>query len=176
MLFRSIQSRCAVFKFQPLEESEILKIIELIAEKESLKLDDASKKALYEISNGDCRRAENLLQSAAALATDITGELIFSLASHAKPQDIKKILELAVKNKFIESRELLLKTMLNYGLSGLDIIKQIQKEVWNLSIDDKTKVFLVDKCGEIEFSMVKGSDEFIQLESLLAQFTLAKNK
>ena len=64
--------------------------------------------------------------------------------------------------------------MLNYGLSGLDIIKQIQKEIWNLDIDDRAKVNLIDKCGEIEFRMTEGSDEFLQLEALLSQVVLAK--
>lgn len=65
--------------------------------------------------------------------------------------------------------------MLKYGLSGLDLIKQIQKAVWDLDIDGKKKVCLIDKCGEIEFRMVEGADEFIQLEALLAQFTLLQN-
>ena len=32
---------------------------------------------------------------------------------------------------------------------------------------------LIDKCGEIEFRMTEGSDEFIQLEALLSQITLS---
>jgi len=65
--------------------------------------------------------------------------------------------------------------MLNYGLSGIDIIKQIQKEVWGLALDSRKKVSLIDKCGEIEFRMVEGSDEFLQLEALLAQFVAIKD-
>ena len=66
--------------------------------------------------------------------------------------------------------------MLNYGLSGLDIIKQIQREIWELDIDGKKKVELIDKCGEIEFRMTEGSDEFVQLEALLSQVALAGYK
>jgi len=33
---------------------------------------------------------------------------------------------------------------------------------------------LIDKCGDIEFRLVEGSDEFLQLESLLANFTQTK--
>ena len=58
--------------------------------------------------------------------------------------------------------------MLKNGLSGLDVIKQIQKEALNLKIDDSKKLELIDKCGEIEFRLVEGSDDFVQLESLLA--------
>jgi DNA polymerase III delta prime subunit len=35
---------------------------------------------------------------------------------------------------------------------------------------------LIEKCGEIEFRMTEGSDEFIQLEALLAAITVTENK
>ncbi len=168
-----IQSRCALFRFKPLDKNEILEIIDMIAKQESLKIDDKSKEALYQISEGDCRRVENILQSSAAITDNITEDIIFSLASVAKPKEVKEVLELALNNKFIESRDLLLTVMLNHGLSGLDIIKQIQKEIWNLKIEGKEKVKLIKKCGEIEFRMTEGSDEFVQLEAILAQFVLA---
>jgi replication factor C small subunit len=38
------------------------------------------------------------------------------------------------------------------------------------AISDEKRVELLDKCGEIEFRMTEGSDEFIQLEALLAYF------
>ena len=60
--------------------------------------------------------------------------------------------------------------MLKHGLSGLDTIKQIQKEIWNLDIEDNQKLKLIEKCGEVEFRIVEGSDEYIQLEALLASF------
>ena len=34
-------------------------------------------------------------------------------------------------------------------------------------------MLLIEKCGEIEFRMTEGSDEYIQLEALLSQFALA---
>ena len=63
--------------------------------------------------------------------------------------------------------------MLKESIAGTDVIKSIQKEVWNLQIDDELKVKLTEKTGEIEFRLVEGSDEFIQLEALLASFVLA---
>ncbi|MDP7116499.1 MAG: replication factor C small subunit [Candidatus Woesearchaeota archaeon] len=167
-----IQSRCAVFRFRQLDNTNVKYIIEKIAKEEQLTVDPKAIEALYTVSSGDCRKAENILQSCAALGKDIKEESIFSMASIARPDEIKEILQLAVKNQFTVARDTLLKTKLAYGLSGLDIIRQIQSEIWNLEIPDKRKIELVDKCGEIEFRMVEGSDEFIQLEALLSQFTL----
>ncbi len=165
-----IQSRCAIFRFRPLEKKELDKIIDLITKKEGLVLEDSVKDALFEVSNGDCRRMENILQSCTALSKKITKDLIYSMSSVAKPEELKKCLELALKNKFIEAREKLLDIMLNYSLSGIDMIKQIQKEIWNLDVPGRAKVKLIDKCGEAEFRMTEGSDEYVQLEALLAQF------
>ena len=138
----------------------------------SFSMDENAKDALYEISEGDCRRLENILQSCAAISSNITEDMAHSMASVAKPKEIREVLELALKNKFVEARNKMLDLMINYGLAGIDIIKQIQKEILELSIDNKSKMILIEKCGEIEFRMTEGSDEFVQLEALLSQFAL----
>jgi replication factor C small subunit len=168
-----IQSRCAIFRFKPLDKKDVHAIIERIAKDEKLKITDPAKDALYEVSEGDCRRLEILLQSCAALQETITEEVIYSMASIAAPKEIDIVLKLALENKFVEARSKLLDIMLNYGLSGLDVIRQIEKELLNLNIDNRKKMMLIDKCGEIEFRMTEGSDEFLQLEALLSQVTLA---
>ncbi|MFH1332225.1 MAG: replication factor C small subunit [archaeon] len=165
-----IQSRCTIFRFKPLGKEHIKEIIEEIAKHEKIKVDKKATDALYEVSNGDVRRMENILQSCAAMSKEVNEELIYHLVSAARPKEVKEVLETALKGDFIKARDKLLDVMLNYGLSGLDIIKQIQREIWNLNIEDERKVRLVDKCGEIEFRMVEGSDEFVQLEALLANF------
>jgi len=171
-----IQSRCAMFRFKPLDKKEIFAIIENIEKEEKIKINEKAKEALYVISEGDARKINNVLQSSAAVSKDITEEVIYSMASVARPKEVDEVLKLALQNKFIEARNKLMDVMLNYGLSGLDIIKQIQQEILNLEIDNENKMILMEKCGEIEFRMTEGSDEFIQLEALLSQFVLYGSK
>ena len=168
-----IQSRCVVFRFKLLEEKDIEKVIKKIAENEKLVIDEKSIETLYEGSERDCRRAINLLQASASISPTITSELVNTLLSSAKPADIKVVLDYALSGDFDKSREKLLDVMLKESVSGTDIIKSIQKEIWNLDIDPELKVKLTEKTGEIEFRLVEGSDEFIQLEALLASFVLA---
>jgi replication factor C small subunit len=170
-----IQSRCAVFRFKLLSEEEIFEVIDKISLEEDLSVSEETKKALYEVCNGDVRRLENIMQSCAVIKKDFDTELVYSMASVAKPKEVNEVLSLAVKGNFLDSRKKLLSLMLDYGLSGLDIIRQIQKEIWNLELEDRKKVELVDKCGEVEFRMVEGSDEYIQLESFLAYSVLVGN-
>ena len=167
-----IQSRCAMFRFKPLEKKEIFAVIEKIEKDEDIKINEKAKEALFNISEGDARKINNVLQSSAAISKDINEEVIYSMASVAKPKEVDEVLKLALQNKFIDARNKLMDVMLNYGLSGMDIIKQIQQEILTLDIDNEKKMLLMEKCGEIEFRMTEGSDEFIQLEALLSQFAL----
>jgi len=171
-----IQSRCAMFRFKPLGKKEIFAVIENIQKDENIKIDEKAKEALFIISEGDARKINNILQSSAAVSKDITEEVIYSMASVAKPKEIDEVLKLALANKFIDARNKLMDVMLNYGLSGMDIIKQIQQEILNLDIGNENKMLLIEKCGEIEFRLTEGSDEFIQLEALLSQFVLYGSK
>ncbi len=116
------------------------------------------------------------MQSCASVEKKFTADLIFNLASVADPKEVRTTLESALKGNLEEARSLLLQTMLKYSLSGLDIIKAIQKEIWNITIDNRSKVALIDKCGEIEFRMVEGADEYVQLEAFLAHVVLAGSK
>ena len=170
-----IQSRCVVFKFKPLPKKDIFEIIDIISKKENLKITEKTKQALYEISNGDCRKVENILQSSAAITSDIDEKVIYSVASQALPKEVKEILELAISNKILDARKKLLNTMLENGLSGLDMIKQIQSLIWGLDIENIKKLNMIKLCGEIEFRLVEGSDEFIQIEALLAGIAQLNN-
>jgi len=165
-----IQSRCTIFRFKPLEKEDIFELIEDVCKKEGLKVKNKVNEILFEVSNGDVRRLLNILQSCASISSEITEDLIYDIVSEARPKEIKKVIEKAVKGDFLKSKNLLLDVMLRYGLSGLDVIKQIQSEVLDLNLDEIKKLKLVEKCGEAEFRMVEGSDEFVQLQALLAGF------
>ena len=169
-----IQSRCSVFRFKLFDKKDIAKNIERIAKGEKFKINSKATEILHNISKGDMRRVINILQASASITNNINENIIYEIIAEAKPVDIKAILELALKGSFIDARNKLLDTMLKQGLGGLDIIKAIQKEVWNLSLEDKEKIKLIEKCGETEFRLVEGSDDFIQLEALLASFILAR--
>ncbi|PIN89987.1 replication factor C small subunit [Candidatus Pacearchaeota archaeon CG10_big_fil_rev_8_21_14_0_10_35_13] len=168
-----IQSRCALFRFTLLDKKDVTKIIRRIALSEGLEIDEDALEIIADASEGDARRTVNILQSTASISPKITKELIDTVVSSAKPSDVKIVLENALSGDFISARTKLLEVMLNGGFSGQDIIKGIQRELWNLPIEPEIKVRLTEKTGDIEFRLIEGSDPFIQLESLLASFVIA---
>jgi replication factor C small subunit len=167
-----IQSRCAVFRFKPLEQPAVIEYLKEISAKEKISPDKEALKSVYEVSHGDLRKALNILQSCASVTKKISKESVFEVASYASPSELKEVVTLALKAAFTQSRQKLLDTMLKYGLSGIDAIKQIQSIVMGLEINDKLKVAILDRIGEYEFRMVEGADEYLQLDALLSQLCL----
>ncbi|MBS3071010.1 replication factor C small subunit [Candidatus Pacearchaeota archaeon] len=168
-----IQSRCAIFRFKLLEKKDVEKIITKIAVSEKITITSEAVSVLYEGSEGDCRKCINLLQATASISPSIGADLVSTILSSAKPKDIRVVLDYALAGEFQEAREKLLDLMLKESVSGQDVIKSIQKEIWNLPVEPMIKVKLTEKTGEAEFRIVEGSDPFIQLQALIASFVLA---
>ena len=174
-IIEPIQSRCAIFRFKRISKEEIKKQLENILKKENVAFDSNGLDSILYVVEGDMRLAINILQSAAALGK-VDDKNVLSIAARAKPEDIKNIIELALNGKFLDARNLLDKLMLSYGLSGEDILLQMNREVWTLDIKDMTKVKIIDLIGETNFNLVEGANERIQLEALLARIMELKEK
>ncbi len=175
-IIEPIQSRCAVFRFRPLKEEDIKKNLRKIATKEKLEITADGLETLIYIAKGDMRKAISTLQVGATINKKITAELLYETTATAKPEDVKELMTTALSGNFMSARNKLYDLLIKYGLSGEDVIKQIHQNIFDLTIPDEYKVQLIDKTGEIEFRIVEGSSEHIQLESLLAHFVLIGNK
>ena len=171
-----IQSRCAVFRFRPVSNTEIQKVVDRIAAEEKLDLGEGAVEALIYIARGDVRRAVNTLRTAASLGEQITPDTIAKVSGSANEDEITDILKSAMMGKFNDACNKLDNVMITYGLSGQDVIRQIHAEISKLGLPIESKVKLIDKTGEIEFRIIEGSNEKIQLEALLAYFALVGEK
>jgi len=175
-LIEPIQSRCAVFRFKALTEDDVKKFIKRIVEGEKLKISDDAINTIVYLSEGDLRKVTNLLQASAVLGEKITEDIVYDVASQAKPDDVKKMLELVLKGKFADGRQILQDMMLKQGLSGEDIVREIHRQIYSLDISEEAKVRLIEKVGEYDFRISEGANDLIQLEALLAQFLLFSKK
>ncbi len=174
-IIEPIQSRCAVFRFLPLKEEDMDKALQHVAKAEKLKVDKEAYEAISYISEGDMRKALNILQGCTMHSTHITAALVHKISSRATPKEVKDMMGMALEGKFQEARENLDKLIISYGLSGEDILLQIYREIGNMKIPEKQRMRLIEIVGEYNFRLVQGANERIQLEALLAQFTTVKD-
>ena len=164
-----IQSRCAVFRFRSLTGEDVGRYLKRIIAGEKLQSDPEGLKAIFEISEGDLRKATNLLQASAALGK-ITKDNVYSVAMQAQPKDVRNMIDSALSGNFARARDKLYDLLINQGLSGEDIIKEMHRQIFSLNVPEKSKLELLEKLGDFEFRLNQGGSEEIQLEALLAHF------
>ena len=172
-IIEPIQSRCAPFRFTYLRREDQDAYLHRIIQKEHVKISDEGLNAVFEVCGGDLRRAVNTLQAAASLGKPIDGETVYSVIGRANPIDVRNMITLAMKGDFIGAREKLREMILKYGVAGSDIIRQIHSEIFRSGMPEKWKVKLADAIGEIDFRLVQGSDDEVQLSALLARLVEA---
>jgi replication factor C small subunit len=172
-----IQSRCASFRFVPLKKEDIVYRLKWICSQEKVKCYDDALEVIYEISQGDMRKAINILQAASTLG-EVTISNVYKVVGLAHPKEVREIIQLALAGKFIEARDRLRELMITYGLSGSDVLKQMHREIFSadLKIPEDARVVLADYIGEIQFRIIEGADDEVQLTALLAKIALLGSK
>ncbi len=176
-IIEPIQSRCAVFKFKPVPKEAMKKRLLEICKKEGVKITEDGMEALLYIANGDFRKAINALQGAAALGEVIDADVIYQITATARPEEISKLIQTALKGNFMEARQILDKLMVEYGMSGEDVVNQLFREIVYSKLDEKLKILLIDKLGEVDFRLTEGANERIQLDAYLAYLaTIGKKR
>lgn len=174
-----IQSRCAIFRFTPIKGHYIVKRLEEIAKIEGLDIEISAIESVVYFSEGDLRKAINILQASASTKGKITEESVLEVVSKAKPKDIRKMINKALNGDFLGARDLLRDIMLTQGTSGEDMITQIYQEVSRMAMEDhfhgEIYIELVESIGEYDYRIREGANPRIQLEALLTKF-LSKSK
>jgi replication factor C small subunit len=172
-IIEPIQSRCAPFRFSYLPREEQDHYLKEIAEKEGMKLSSEGLEAIFEVCSGDLRKAINTLQASASLDKPVDAKVVYSITGKASPADVRKMIKIAMDGDFIEARKQLRDMIQKYGVAGSDIIRQIHTEIFRAEIPEPWKIKLADIAGEIDFRLVEGADEEVQLSALLARLVEA---
>ncbi len=171
-----IQSRCAVFRFNNLDEDHVKDYIQRLGESEDFKISEDAVKAVMRVSNGDLRRVTNVLQTAAISTDSIEEEDVYSVAASLRPEEIKEIMEKSLNGKFMEAREELSDLMIKRGLDGQDVISSVHREIYDLDLEDSEKLEVMEALGEFEFRITEGASSDIQIEALLAKIAALGDK
>ncbi len=169
-IIEPIQSRTAVFRFNPLPDEAIKERLRFIAENEGVSYEEEGLDAIVYVAEGDLRRAINLLQTASAFGKVVDATLVYKVAGIASPQEVRDMIQLALKGDFMRARATLRDLMITYGMSAEDIVRQLHREIMALpNLNDAVKAELAYHIGEADFRLTEGSHGDIQLSALLAK-------
>ncbi len=176
-----IQSRCAIFRFTGLDIDDITSRLQYIAKKKQLKIDEEALDALYESSEGDLRQAINALQASASLTSEIDVEVIYQVQGYVKPAEVRAaIMEcLETQPNFSAARKHIQVLMESYGLSGQDLVKQLNRELGRMpddEIPESVRFAAISMLSEVDYRITTGSNPQVQLDAFLAKMISVAQK
>jgi replication factor C small subunit len=129
--------------------------------------------AIFEVCGGDLRKAINTLQAAASLDKPIDAKVVYSITGKANPADVQRMINTAMNGSFADARTQLRDMIQKYGVAGSDMIRQIHTEIFKTDVPEPWKMKLAEVVGEVDFRLVEGADEEVQLSALLAKLVEA---
>ncbi|KAI5194139.1 activator 1 subunit 3 [Aureobasidium subglaciale] len=182
----ALLSRCTRFRFSPLKEPDIRRLVDLVIEKEHVNIAPDATDSLVTLSKGDMRRALNVLQACHASSTPlhlpgqapvegakidrdlITNETIFDCIAAPHPSDIATIRDTLLSNPDVTSCLATINTLkANKGLALADILTALGDELANLEVPAHTKVAWLQGLAEIEHRLSGGGSENLQTGGLV---------
>jgi replication factor C small subunit len=92
------------------------------------------------------RRAINVLQAASAMGK-VTIETVYKVVGMARPREVREMLKQALSGDFTGARNLMRKLMLEYGLSGEDIVRQVHREIFSQEVNIPEELRVMSYCG-----------------------------
>ncbi|RAH16363.1 MAG: replication factor C small subunit [Methanobacteriota archaeon] len=175
-IIEPIQSRCAVFRFRPLANNQVESQIKMVAKKENVLLDEDACEAIVQVSLGDLRKAITALQVAAAISNKVSRELVYETTATAPPEVLHQYFLACKEDGFHASRRRLKDILNNFGLAGTDFINQLHRVLYDIDLlSENEKLELTRLMAEIDFRLVEGGGEQLQLDSLTAQISTILN-
>ena len=169
-----IQSRCAIYRFKPLDREAISEELLRIAKNEGLSISESAMDAIIYVAQGDMRKAINALQGAAIINPDISEDMIYEITSTAKPDEIRELLRIILEGNFEAAENSLHELTVNRGIAPNELINQFYRTLVNdTAIDRRLKVELIGHLGEADFRISEGADQNIQMDALIARCVLS---
>lgn len=162
-IIEPIQSRCVVFRFKTLSMDDVVRHLEGICKRESVKYDMKALEEIYRYTEGDLRHSINILQAASTLGYVNTSN-VKSIIGVSDKKKVREVLLLALSGKFNDARSELLKLLRIYGLSERDFLKLANEELQSMN-----EPRLIERLAEYDYRLAVGAHADIQLSALLAE-------
>lgn len=163
-----LTSRCAKFRFQPVESGVLRDRLRYIAGKELVEVEEGGYAALERVSRGDMRRAITTLQSASQLnAGAALDEARVLSASGAIPLAVTSGLLTSCRSKSYDAMQAEVDRVIREGHLVASIVEDLAMVVTEApDLDSVQKAKVCERLAWVEHKLVDGADEELQLRDL----------
>jgi replication factor C small subunit len=164
----AIVSRCLVIRFPAVTPTSSEKYVNRIAAAEGIEITPDGLAAITRESNGDLRRAANLLQVASSLTEQVTEDSVYECSETVISREVRKMLSYALKGSFLRAREKLRAVLALEGYSPKEVILEIERDLNRRPFSSESLRSILERVAEIDFRLTESRNPFIQLTALLA--------
>ncbi|KAF9432984.1 hypothetical protein BGZ76_010028 [Entomortierella beljakovae] len=173
-IIEPLASRCAKFRFRPLEEKHSKERLELICKQEDVKISPEAILSLIRISEGDLRKSIMHLQSASRLVgkdTEIDTSMIADIAGTV-PESVIDDLEACWGTKDYKKISAEVQYVVADGYSAARVLSQLHARLLkNDSLNSLQKAKVAEIIGDMDKSLCDGADEQLQLLSMMTRIS-----
>lgn len=168
-IIEPIQSRCAVVRFNRLNDTQLRSKMLSICKQMDVKYDDKGIDAIIYTAQGDMRQAINNLQSTYDGFESITEENVFKVCDEPPPVVIQNIIESCLKTNLDEA-EKCLRHLYNLGYCTEDIVSSMFRVVKTYNMPEFTKLEYLKQIGIVQIRIVQGVNSMLQMKGLISHF------
>jgi len=162
-----IISRCALFRFKPIDSNNIKIKLKYICDKENIKCSDKILEKIINICRGDLRKAVNLLQkSYNSYSDNINIELLDEISGIIPQDEFNKLIEY-IFNKDDKNVDIMINKFNNKGYSLVNQIILFHDYIINCDLSSYKKSEILCKIAEIDQNLIKGCNEYIQFMNMI---------
>ncbi|KEF51876.1 replication factor C subunit 3/5 [Exophiala aquamarina CBS 119918] len=177
----ALLSRCTRFRFSPLKEADIRRLVDHVILQEHVNIVPEAIDSLVKLSKGDMRRALNVLQACHAGSRPlpmrgqppikeadikydlITNDTIYNCIAAPHPEDIRLIMTTMLSTPDVTSCLTTINALKSSrGLALADILTALAEELQTLEASTATRVTWLEGLAEIEYRLAGGGSEGVQ--------------
>ncbi|KAF1812096.1 P-loop containing nucleoside triphosphate hydrolase protein [Eremomyces bilateralis CBS 781.70] len=182
----ALLSRCTRFRFSPLKDLDIHRLIDRVVVEENVQIDPAAVESLVKLSKGDMRRALNVLQACHASSTPlrapgepapdpttirrdtITETTIYDCIASPHPEDIVRIGDTLLNNVDVTGcLQTINAIKVAKGLALADILTALSEHLMGAGVPAQTRVTWMEGLADIEHRLSGGGSEMIQTGAMV---------
>lgn len=172
-IIEPLASRCAKFRFTPLDTQSMRARLKFIAEQEHVEYAEDVYDTILGKSEGDMRRAVNLLQSCVNFYGRI-GTPDLNDISGAIPEKFLSALWDAIQNHDFNRLKTAVDDLIFDGYPALDVITNLHDDVLaSTKFSDKQKAIIVERIAKADKCLADGADDQLQLLDVVSTIMAA---
>jgi replication factor C subunit 3/5 len=172
----ALLSRCSRFRFAPINDHDMRERLYQITSQEKIAIENSGVEAIIKISQGDMRRALNILQTIQLTANTINENVIYDLIGYPRVEDIQEIIFSCLHKSPVQSLERIIKIKMGGGFSLAEILWNVTPFIIRMDLPLLAILDLIENIADLEYRLACGADEKIQIASFIGAFYLARCK